>query len=172
MPAAYCRQLVQQSHFAVGPFLGLVVFRSRQKPEPFAQLRLRLSSGFAFLQSLTRLTLADAPPGGDGASSSHELLFPSALAGIEDPLGTGLPDPLRSAFRVWLPSWRFSPLDTWPALFRAGSAPGIFHTLRSFLLPKGTRGRYAARWTRVSLASRYTFGRTLRADRPASTSGL
>jgi hypothetical protein len=145
MPAAYCRQLVQQSHFAVGPFLGLVVFRSRQKPEPFAQLRLRLSSGFAFLQSLTRLTLADAPPGGDGASSSHELLFPSALAGIEDPLGTGLPDPLRSAFRVWLPSWRFSPLDTWPALFRAGSAPGICHTLRSFLLPKGTRGRYAAR---------------------------
>jgi hypothetical protein len=33
--------------------------------------------------------------------------------------------PPRSAFRVWLPSWRFPPCDPGPALFHAGSAPGI-----------------------------------------------
>jgi hypothetical protein len=33
--------------------------------------------------------------------------------------------PLCSAFRVWLPSWRFTPFGLSPALFRAGSAHGI-----------------------------------------------
>jgi hypothetical protein len=33
--------------------------------------------------------------------------------------------PLRSAFRVWLPSWRFAPSETSPALFHADSALGV-----------------------------------------------
>jgi hypothetical protein len=37
----------------------------------------------------------------------------------------GLTRPLRSTFRVWLPSWRFPPLDPAPVLFHTGSARGI-----------------------------------------------
>jgi hypothetical protein len=33
--------------------------------------------------------------------------------------------PLRSAFRVWLPSWRLAPLDARSGLFHPDSAPGI-----------------------------------------------
>jgi len=40
-------------------------------------------------------------------------------------LTAGLPHPLRSAFRVWLPSWRFTPPESWSALSHADSAPGI-----------------------------------------------
>jgi hypothetical protein len=36
-----------------------------------------------------------------------------------------LPRPLWSAFRVWLPSWRFAPLTAWPGLFHPDSARGI-----------------------------------------------
>jgi hypothetical protein len=32
---------------------------------------------------------------------------------------------LRSAFRVWLPSWRLAPSNSLPVLFRTGSARGI-----------------------------------------------
>jgi hypothetical protein len=53
--------LVLYSHFAVGPFPGLVVFRRRPCREPRKRPRQRLSSGSAFLQSLARLTLAEAP---------------------------------------------------------------------------------------------------------------
>jgi hypothetical protein len=48
----------------------------------------------------------------------------------------GLAHPLRSAFRVWLPSWRLTPFDPVPVLFRTGSAPGI-HPSEHFPL-----GRY------------------------------
>jgi hypothetical protein len=48
----------------------------------------------------------------------------------------GLAHPLRSAFRVWLPSWRLTPFDPVPVFFRTGSAPGI-HPSEHFPL-----GRY------------------------------
>ena len=51
--------------------------------------------------------------------------LPSALARIGDPLIADLPRPLRSTFRVWLPSWRFPPSEPGSALFRADSAHGI-----------------------------------------------
>jgi len=62
MTTAYSRVLVLCSHFAVGPFLGLVVFRSRHRPKLRKPLARCLSSGCAFLQSLTRLILAEAEP--------------------------------------------------------------------------------------------------------------
>jgi hypothetical protein len=37
----------------------------------------------------------------------------------------GLPSPLRSAFRVWLPSWRLTPAEPLPAFFHAGGALGV-----------------------------------------------
>jgi hypothetical protein len=89
------------------------------------QTRLRLSSSFVFLQSLSRSHLVSPAAGTSGADSSPGLHFPSALAGLGGPLAAGLPRPLRSALRVWLPSRRFSPPGSAPALFHADSAPGI-----------------------------------------------
>ncbi len=57
--------------------------------------------------------------------SSLGLWFPSAHPRLGGPLVAGLPSPLRSAFRVWLPSWRFTPPGSAPTLFHADSAPGI-----------------------------------------------
>jgi hypothetical protein len=37
----------------------------------------------------------------------------------------GLPVPLRSAFRVWSPSWRLTPFDASPGLFHPDSVHGI-----------------------------------------------
>ena len=45
----------------------------------------------------------------------------------------GFADPLRSAFRVWLPSWRFPPFDPVPVFFHTGSARGIHPSERSSL---------------------------------------
>jgi hypothetical protein len=59
------------------------------------------------------------------ACPSPGLWFPSAHSRLGGPLTAGLPHPLRSAFRVWFPSWRFTPPGPAPALFRADSAPGI-----------------------------------------------
>jgi len=80
-----------------------------------------LSSSFSFL-SITQLDLADRP---QSIGSSLGLLFPSAQFGIGGPLSAGFACPLRSAFRVWLPSWRFAPNDPQPVIFRTGSAHGI-----------------------------------------------
>jgi hypothetical protein len=68
---------------------------------PFSIRSKRLSSSSTFLQSITQLILADWP---QPVSSSLGLSAPSALARIEGPPVVGLPDPLRCAFRVWLPS--------------------------------------------------------------------
>jgi hypothetical protein len=68
---------------------------------PFSVRSKRLSSSSAFLQSITQLILADWP---QPVSSSLGLSAPSALARIEGPLVVSLPDSLRCAFRVWLPS--------------------------------------------------------------------
>jgi len=52
----------------------------------------------------------------------------------------GFACPLRSAFRVWLPSWRLTPCDPLPVLFRTGSAHGIHPSEVSPL------GRYPERY--------------------------
>jgi hypothetical protein len=62
----------------------------------------------------------------DPTGSSLGLSFPSALAGFGGLLVAGLPGPLRSAFRVWLPSWRFTPPKPWLVMFHTNSALGIW----------------------------------------------
>jgi hypothetical protein len=119
---------VRCSRFVVGPCLGFTVFLRRGPLIVFSAISFILSSSFAFLQSLVQSTLADWP---QPVSSSLGLWFPSARAGIGGPLVVSLPHSLRSAFRVWLPSWRFAPFDPWPVLFRTGSALGI-HPSESF----------------------------------------
>jgi hypothetical protein len=86
------------------------------------------SSSLPFLQSFAQQNLARRP---QPADTSHGLLLPSAHAGCGDPLIAGVPSPLRSACRVWLPSARFSPAESGPALFHAGSARGIRPSERS-----------------------------------------
>lgn len=70
--------------------------------------------------------------------------------------------PLCSAFRVWLPSWRFTPFGLSPALFRAGSARGIHPSKLSPLEEVSERFRsnaptycFAAMLTEVQAPSRH-----------------
>jgi hypothetical protein len=84
-----------------------------------------LSSTSAFLQSLTRFRLAAgtacaAPPAPLMGFCSLQHM---PATGVHLPRGS--PAPLRSASRVWLPSWRFTPPETWPGLFHPDSVPGI-----------------------------------------------
>jgi hypothetical protein len=107
------------------PFALAPVVRSSAAGLPRSQLSDRdiLSSSFAFLQSFPRRSLAVRP---QPNSTSHGLSVPTAHSGSGDPLVAGVcRRPLRSAFRVWLPSWRLSPAGPASALFRADSAPGI-----------------------------------------------
>jgi hypothetical protein len=60
------------------------------------------------------------------------------------------PCPLRSAFRVWLPSWRLTPAEPVPVLFHTGGAPGI---RPSELSP---RGRYPPRFRAEGPTYRFT----------------
>jgi hypothetical protein len=52
-------------------------------------------------------------------------LFPSAHTTAKVHSFTGIPSPLRSALRVWIPSRRFSPFAILPVMFRTGRAHGI-----------------------------------------------
>jgi len=71
---------------------------------------------------------------------------PLSTWGLEGPLFAGLACPLCSAFRVWLPSWRFAPFEPCQPCFRSAALMGL--PLRSFLLPKGIRG-FHHEWTRL-----------------------
>jgi hypothetical protein len=119
------RLLVPRSHFAVSHFLDLVVFRCRVPPESSFKfsneplLEFRLPPEY-FPVVPSQRTLREGV-----TSNSPGLAFPSAHAGHRGPLFAGLPRPLSSTFRVWLPSWWFSPPTPAPALFHAGSAHGI-----------------------------------------------
>jgi hypothetical protein len=63
--------------------------------------------------------------------------LPFSAQGIEGPHSAGFTCPLRSAFRVWSPSWRLPPFDPCRLCFAPAALLGF--TLRSFLLPKGIR---------------------------------
>jgi hypothetical protein len=85
-----------------------------------------LSSSFAFLQSLSRPHLAESSRRDD---CSAPLLSFASLQHIRGEgiylFFAGLPHPLGSALRVWLPSRRFAPPKPAPALFHADSTLGI-----------------------------------------------
>jgi hypothetical protein len=61
-------------------------------------------------------------------NGSGPLMGFCSLQHIRDRRSTsrGFAHPLRSAFRVWLPSWRLPPCDPLPVLFHTGSAHGIY----------------------------------------------
>jgi hypothetical protein len=83
--------------------------------------RRALSSDFAFLQSLAQRNLVP------GRSRTTPLLGFASLqhSRVRRSTPRGRPSPLRSAFRVWLPSWRRTPAEPLPAFFHAGGALGF-----------------------------------------------
>jgi hypothetical protein len=94
----------------------------RTSPATIKRPTQLLSSSFALRLRITQRTLAVRPK---PTGSSHGLLLPTAHSGLGGPVYAGLPRPPPSAFRVWLPSSRFTPSKPAPAFFRAGSALGI-----------------------------------------------
>jgi hypothetical protein len=119
------RPLVPRSHFAVGPLPWPCGFPKTGLRRTRLTSRRSLFPSFAFLQSIPWLHLAGCAVKDNIAGTSPGLSCPSALPRTGDTLLAGLPRPLRSAFRVWLPSWRFPPPGPAPTLFHADSAPGL-----------------------------------------------
>jgi len=86
-----------------------------------SSLRLGLTS-----RVLTRLTLVSRLP--EGPHQPTPLMDFASLQHMPAKrihLPQAVPDPLRSASRVWLPSWRFPPRFAWPGISQPGSAHGI-----------------------------------------------
>jgi len=79
---------------------------------------------FGFRLPLESFPTEPSPPAAAGRLLSWAS-GPFSTSRIEGPLAAGFAYPLRSAFRVWLPSWRLTPFGPVPVLFRTGSAPGI-----------------------------------------------
>jgi hypothetical protein len=118
-----------------------------------SQLSVRSSPLFEFRSPLESCP-ANPSRSAEADGSSHGLSLPSALTGIGGPPAQGFHAPLRSAFRVWLPSWRFTPSEPSPALFHADSAHGIRPSERSPLArypvrfrPDGPTCRFSRRCT-------------------------
>jgi hypothetical protein len=88
-PAEVPQSLVLRSHFAVGRFLGCVVFLRRTTLATLSGQCI-LSSSFAFLQSLAQCNLARRP---QPVGTSRGLLLPTALEGSEIHLSRALPAP-------------------------------------------------------------------------------
>jgi len=86
--------LVLRSHFAVGRFLGSVVFPRRAALTTLSD-QCTLSSSSTFLQSFTQRSLARRP---QPTGTSLGLLLPTALGGSEVHLVQALPAP--AAFRL------------------------------------------------------------------------
>ena len=90
-----------------------------------SKTRRMLSSSFAFLQSFSRPHLAESSRRDDCSAPLLSFASLQHIRGSGVHLFAGLPHPLRSALRVWLPSRRFAPPKPAPALFHADSTPGI-----------------------------------------------
>jgi hypothetical protein len=125
--------LVLRSHFAVGHFLGCVVFLRRVALNTLSS-QCVLSSSFAFLQSLAQRNLARRS---QPADTSHGLSFPSAQR-VRRSTCTG------SAAARYVPPPGFGyPLGGLrppsPCRFSFTPAALLGFTLRSFLLPEGIR---------------------------------
>jgi hypothetical protein len=112
---------VGRSRFAVGRFLGCAVFLAAG---PAATVKQSHEPLFGF-RSPPEYYPAD--PSRPAAASQHLswAFVPFSTPGLGGPLSAGLPSPLRSARRVWLPSRRLTPSEPVPVLFHTGGALGI-----------------------------------------------
>jgi hypothetical protein len=115
------RLLVTRSRFAVRPTAGCAVFPHFAAP---ATVKRPMHPLFEF-----HVPPAYCPthPSPSTAVDRHLswAFAPFSTSRHGGPLNAGLPSPLRSAFRVWLPSWRLTPAEPVPVLSHTGSAHGI-----------------------------------------------
>jgi len=120
-PLKYCRYWFGNPALPLTLRLGCAVFLQRGLPATVkspSKSSLRASPSFRVSPSFTYPIRR---------SESSPLMGFDSLQHIQHHRSTcrGFADPLRSAFRVWLPSWRLTPCDALPVLFRTGSARGI-----------------------------------------------
>jgi hypothetical protein len=127
-PTVVARLWVSRSRYAVGLSSAL-----RSSCDGLCRSRLKLPALplFEFGLRPGHCPVNPSQPCRSAAGSSHGLCFPSAHRGNEGPLAAGFACPLRSALRVWLPSRRFSPFESLPALSHTGGAHGIHPSERS-----------------------------------------
>jgi hypothetical protein len=163
--------IASRNHCVVGRFLDLVVFRNRHRRfrvnEPdLSSLQLRRSS-----RVLRRSHLA---------GSCHIVTHQAPLMGFRSlqhipaeriHSSRAMPDPLRSASRVWLPSWRLAPLTAWPGLFHPDSARGI-SPFGAFASPRVADAFPRPLDPPAVNPARSPPGRTCRPERGIPTSGL
>jgi hypothetical protein len=110
-----------------GPAMPLAIssavrfFCRRAPPVTVKQPTRNLSSSFALRLRIPQRILAN--------SQSCQLLswafVPYSTQGFGGPVHAGLPHPPPSAFRVWLPSARFTPSEPVSVLFHTDGALGI-----------------------------------------------
>jgi hypothetical protein len=124
-PAEVPQALVPRSHFAVGHFLGCVVFLRRTTPATLSG-QCVLSASFAFLQSFAQYNLARQP---QPVGTSHGLLVPTALEGSEIHFPRALPPPATVRLQGLVTLWAVYALRA-----RAGF---VSHRRRSWDSPFG-----------------------------------
>jgi hypothetical protein len=90
-----------RSRLAVSHFLGYAVFLLRARRPQLSEADKNLSSSFALRGSISQRTLADRPLAGRLLSWAS---FPFSACGAGRSTSRGHAGPLRSAFRVCLPS--------------------------------------------------------------------
>jgi hypothetical protein len=102
--------------------LGCAVFLARAAADDSYVIGRVLSSNLTFPLECYPATPTRPP------QRPSPLMGFRSLQHSRNPRSTlrGLAGPLRSAFRVWLPSWRLAPSDPAPVLFHTGGAPGIY----------------------------------------------
>jgi len=105
--------LVKHSHFAVSHFPGFVVFPQRTSLVAVQLPDRILSSSFSFLEYYP---LQPSRSAAAGRLLSWALL-PFSTLWIGGSLAAGFACPLRSTFRVWLPSWWLTPADSLAGYF-------------------------------------------------------
>jgi hypothetical protein len=124
-PVEVPRLLVPRSHFAVGRFVGCVVFLRRATLTTLSSQRI-LSSSFAFLQSVAQHNLARRPR---PIGTSHGLSFPTALEGSEIHFSRAVPPPATVRLQGLVTLWAVYALRA-----RAGF---VSHRRRSWDSPFG-----------------------------------
>ena len=118
-------------HLAVGRSLSFVVFHHHWCISLPRGIEIPALKSFVFLQSLTQLILARAS---QRSSSSLGLLIPYSTHQVQKFFAAGLHACHHSAFRVWLPSWRFAILNPSEFYFTLTALVGF--PLRSILSSK------------------------------------
>ena len=118
-------------HLAVSRSFSFVVFRHHWSISLPRGIEIPAFKSSVFLQSFTQLILARVS---QRSSSSHGLLLPYSTHQVQKFFAAAFHACHHSAFRVWLPSWRFTILNPSEFFFTLTALVGF--PLRSILSSK------------------------------------